>query len=195
MARHATVPVVAMTANVSADDRRLCLEAGMHDVIGKPIVPARLLTTIQRWIMQPAQADVSFSTTGMTDVAEVTVNIEPTMLTFDSLRELVDGDDEALNELLITFQASLVETRASLRAARDAGDSEALAFLAHRFKSAAGQLEAHGCATLCGAVQVAARQDPTMALPETGALISRLLESLDALDESIRVSLGRSLTT
>ena len=195
MARHATVPVVAMTANVSADDRRLCLEAGMHDVIGKPIVPARLLTTIQRWIMQPAQADVPFSTTGMTDVAEVTVNIEPTMLTFDSLRELVDGDDEALNELLITFQASLVETRASLRAARDAGDSEALAFLAHRFKSAAGQLEAHGCATLCGAVQVAARQDPTMALPETGALIDRLLESMDALDESIRVSLGRSLTT
>jgi hypothetical protein len=44
-------------------------------------------------------------------------------------------------------------------------------------------------------VQVAARQDPTMVLPETGALINRLLESLDALDETIRVSLGRSLTT
>lgn len=32
-----TLPVLAFTANTSADDHRLCLEAGMQDVLIKPV--------------------------------------------------------------------------------------------------------------------------------------------------------------
>lgn len=188
-ARHAQMPIVAMTANVGADDRQLCLDAGMNDVIGKPIVPARLLATIRRWIMHSSAAPTHAEPTyDVAQTPEATIHEHTTMLTFDSLRELVDDDEAALAELLVTFQASLAETRTGLRAAQDARDAEAITFLAHRFKSAAGQLEATECAALCGAVQVAAREDSTLALPETAALLDRLLQSLDALDDAIRQS-------
>jgi PAS domain S-box-containing protein len=44
------VPIIAMTANATAEDRQLCLEAGMTDYIAKPISAERvfeLLETIQ----------------------------------------------------------------------------------------------------------------------------------------------------
>jgi signal transduction histidine kinase/ActR/RegA family two-component response regulator len=42
------VPIVALTATTSADDRARCLEAGMLDVLGKPVQPADLLATVAR---------------------------------------------------------------------------------------------------------------------------------------------------
>ena len=40
--------IIAMTANVTPEDRNLCLEAGMDDYLPKPIRLAELLQTIQR---------------------------------------------------------------------------------------------------------------------------------------------------
>ena len=43
------VPIVAMTANALPADRERCLQAGMDDVITKPIDPDRLAAAVQRW--------------------------------------------------------------------------------------------------------------------------------------------------
>jgi len=43
-----TVPIIALTANVFADDRAECLQAGMDDFLGKPIEPERLASTLAR---------------------------------------------------------------------------------------------------------------------------------------------------
>jgi CheY-like chemotaxis protein len=44
------LPVIAMTANVMEGDRDKCLEAGMNDYIGKPVVQADLKKTLARWL-------------------------------------------------------------------------------------------------------------------------------------------------
>jgi two-component system sensor histidine kinase/response regulator len=44
------LPIVAMTANVMAEDRMRCLEAGMNDHIAKPIDPEALWGTLSRWM-------------------------------------------------------------------------------------------------------------------------------------------------
>jgi PAS domain S-box-containing protein len=43
------VPIVAMTANALPSDRERCLQAGMDDVITKPIDPDRLVSVLRRW--------------------------------------------------------------------------------------------------------------------------------------------------
>jgi CheY-like chemotaxis protein len=43
-------PVLAMTANAFEDDRVACLEAGMDDVVTKPVELARLAAALRRYL-------------------------------------------------------------------------------------------------------------------------------------------------
>jgi hemerythrin-like metal-binding protein len=44
------VPIIAMTANAFDEDRRLCLEAGMDDFLGKPLLPEVLYALVLKWL-------------------------------------------------------------------------------------------------------------------------------------------------
>lgn len=49
------LPIVAMTANVMASDRELCLQAGMNDHLEKPFLPDDLFAVLIKWV-KPAAA-------------------------------------------------------------------------------------------------------------------------------------------
>jgi len=51
----ARLPVLAMTANAMAADRERCLQAGMDEVLTKPIDPSLLLEMVAQWGRVPAQ--------------------------------------------------------------------------------------------------------------------------------------------
>jgi len=44
------IPIIAMTANATAQDRERCLDTGMDDSIPKPIRPEMLSAIIEKWL-------------------------------------------------------------------------------------------------------------------------------------------------
>ncbi len=44
------MPIVALTANAFAGERRRCLDAGMNDFVTKPIRPDTLFSTLLHWL-------------------------------------------------------------------------------------------------------------------------------------------------
>ena len=53
------IPIVALTANASKEDREACMDAGMHDFLTKPIEPDALYEVIERWTKNSRKVRVS----------------------------------------------------------------------------------------------------------------------------------------
>lgn len=57
MPRHARTPIIAVTAQAFAEDRQRCLQAGMDDMLTKPLSPQVLFATLGRWLSGGAMSD------------------------------------------------------------------------------------------------------------------------------------------
>lgn len=54
MPAHVKTPIIAMIANAFAEDKALCMEAGMDDFLTKPIKPGDLYPTLFGWLEREA---------------------------------------------------------------------------------------------------------------------------------------------
>ncbi|AYA92780.1 MULTISPECIES: ATP-binding protein [Stenotrophomonas] len=170
--------VLALTASVLDDDARRCREAGMDEVLAKPLSLATLRTALLRWLPQ-AQGqsfDAPVQETAADD-AEVLPDLATLQQRYGS-RAVA----EQLRDSLL--QASESDLAAVQRAVR-AGDRETAALHLHR---QAGGLGAIGASALAGQanalverLQDATEADPGPVLAAVTAFVARLQHQLQRL--------------
>jgi len=129
------VPIVALTASVTEDDKNRCLAAGMNDTIGKPVRISMLARALERWVpVSGARTSKSISTLP-----------PPPALDLDMVRQLVslDGeDDDFIEDVLVGYVEQLQDCVKQISKELDDGDMEAVRLIAHSIKGASKQIGA-----------------------------------------------------
>ncbi|HEY2796471.1 MAG TPA: response regulator [Thermoanaerobaculia bacterium] len=152
--RFARLPIIAMTAHATTEERQRCLDAGMNDHVSKPIEPEILYATVERWARPAAGAEQKPTPSAPTATPPKpadTPTPKPTpkpasgeglpaiegVDTADGLAR-VAGNARLYRSLLAQFAQSQGGTTS--RVDVDLGDREAATLAVHTVKGVAGNL-------------------------------------------------------
>ncbi|MBI1887925.1 MAG: response regulator [Nitrosomonadales bacterium] len=175
----ARIPVIAMTANASEEDRERCLAAGMDDFIGKPFKPDAFYAVIAKWLArQPQQMPASGAPA--TSVTKEAWAGDPEIIDFAVLAELVGGDKLKMREFVRKFLASARQDMTEVEAALERKDLATLGALGHHLKSPAGMAGAMGFSHLCQALEHSADVEQARSIvSQLRLLLERIKECAD----------------
>jgi two-component system sensor histidine kinase/response regulator len=169
-ARFRTLPIIAMTAHATIEERQRCLAAGMNDHISKPIDPGNLFQTVGRFC-KPSPLTPALSPTGeegvrRTDEGEtVPDDAFPSITGLDTTDGLsrVGGNRKLYLKLLRQFveqQTRVVEEINDALARRDAALAERVA---HTLKGVAGNIGAKAVQMAAGELEKLIRANASAA--------------------------------
>ncbi len=201
--RFSSLPVIAMTAHATVEERQRCLAAGMLDHISKPIDPAALFETVARhW--KPAERATptgpSAPSEGPAGGPQRTVSGEagPGLSAIDGLDAAggltrVAGNRTLYQRLLRQFVEQQSDAADQVAEAMQAGDRSLAERLAHTVKGVAGNL---GLVAVQGAAADLEKAVREGASPErTEPLRRRLAEVLAPIVVELRSALGAAPST
>ena len=156
-----TLPIIAMTANVMANDIEQCTEAGMNDHVAKPIDPDALFAALLRWIKPRSVESASNASAPLVSSLAVppTASESDTLVikgidTKSALRR-TGGNRRRYESLLRKFAEPSAGAVEEIRAALAAGDTSTAARAAHSLKGAAANLGAAGLAEIAAKAETA----------------------------------------
>jgi len=140
------LPIVALTASVTEEDRVRCLEVGMNDTIRKPVRISMIAKALERWV----------PVSGSRSTRPVSSLPPPATLDLHMVRQLVslDGEDDGfIQDVMVGYVEQLEESAAKIGRALENGDMEAVHLTAHSIKGASKQIGAARVGDLLGSIE------------------------------------------
>ena len=194
--RFASLPIIAMTAHATIEERQRCLAAGMNDHVSKPIDPRNLFETISRFYKptQRAAGDDRPATVAAVDHARERPPGLPPIAGLDIADGLarVGGNETLYRTLLRKFVDEHAATAEQVREARAKGDTTSAERLAHTLKGVAGNIGASKVREAAGALEKlirdgAAGAEIDAATANVGAVLQPLVDQLRTVTSQRRV--------
>jgi CheY-like chemotaxis protein len=192
--RFANLPILAMTAHATIEERQRCLAGGMNDHISKPIDPALLFETVGRFYKPaattaPSDQGTASKEKGRDDAQEMPSIAKsqdlPSFEGLDSKDGLtrVAGNQKLYLKLLRQFAEQQGPSVEQITTALAQGDTALAERLAHTLKGVAGNIGAKPVQAAAGVVEklirdrsAAAEMKP--ALRQVAAALNPLLAQL-----------------
>jgi HPt (histidine-containing phosphotransfer) domain-containing protein len=186
--RFTALPIYAMTAHATLEEREFCLANGMNGHIAKPIDPALLFDTLSK--VPRRAADIAGMAATPEGAGAVPAELPPVdgLDSADGVRR-VGGNNRLYVKLLRQFASQQADAVGQIRAALAANDVETATRLAHTLKGVAGNLGAGGVQNAAAAVETLLRDgapaDPTsQALEQLAGVLHPLLARLRSVLET-----------
>ena len=154
------VPIIAMTAHATMEQRQRCLDAGMSDHIAKPIDPSIMYETIERHLPERTSADndpIAQAAPSPTDQGLGWPDIDG-LDVVNGLKR-VGGNKSLYGKLVGQFLTNQADASERLTGHLEENDKETAQRLAHTVKGVAGNLGAKRLETVAGKLESAIRAD------------------------------------
>jgi two-component system sensor histidine kinase/response regulator len=191
--RFAALPIYAMTAHATLEERDHCLANGMAGHIAKPIDPALLYDTLGKVARQSTVAASAATRTGDGAASATTAELPAVdgLDSGDGLRR-VAGNVKLYMKLLRDFASQQADAVEQIRAALARTDAETAVRMAHTLKGVAGSLGA-GPVQDAAAVVESLLRDRAPA-DATDPALDQLAAALDPFLTRLRAALATTTT-
>ena len=133
--------------------------AGMDDYIAKPIKPVELHAVIERVMGEAGFEDLEPELQQESGVDVVTADL--CVADLGATRDLLDGDEVALQQLIRLFFSDFERNRQNLEHAQMKGDLTTIRNLAHSIKGSAGVFNAVGAVAAAQRLELVAKDGDT----------------------------------
>ncbi|TNF63613.1 MAG: response regulator, partial [Deltaproteobacteria bacterium] len=173
------LPIIALTASVTEEDRIRCLEAGMNDMIDKPVRSSMLAKALERWV----------PISGSRSIRPISTLPPPAALDLDMVRQLVslDGkDDDFIQDVMVGFIEQLKDSLKSLAKALDDDDMVTMRLTAHSLKGSSKQIGASRVGELLDAIELESD------VGKAKELLAQVDEEVPRVEAAVKALLRRS---
>jgi two-component system sensor histidine kinase EvgS len=171
------LPVLALTASALAEDRQRCREAGMDDLLAKPVALATLRQALRRWLPSDDADDDPFAAAPSVDA-----NVPAAAPTRAAIVRRFGSEHVAAVLIDSMRQATTEDLRRGLEA-REQGDSNTAVEVLHRIVGGLGTLGAETLAAQARALMQQIQAQGTAASAADITAFEHALQGyLDSLD-------------
>ncbi len=158
------IPIIALTAFAGTESREASLQAGMNDVLSKPMDPEKLLDLLSRWLETKEEAPSRESLFALLTESDLSM----------LQRSLGNGFRTVVNAFVDLLPRMLTDIRQAI----EQQDCAAFAREAHKLKGRAGALRVAALEQACGELVILGRNSEVTGAMECYTRIARLCDYL-----------------